>query len=296
MKLEDESFLFVALQTYKTIINKGDRVMIKGLKFILVISVFIFGISIFSGCKENKTTDTYSQIKAKGEIIVGMDDTFVPMGFRDAKGNIVGFDVDFATEAAKRMGLKVKFQPIDWSMKESELNAGNIDLIWNGYTITDERKKKVSFTNYYLGNRQIIVTLAKTNINSKADLKSKKVGTQNGSSSLDAINKEPKIVASFSEGQPVLFDTNNEAFMDLEAGRCDAIVVDEILARYYIKQRGCEKYKVLNENFGEEEYSVGVRKNDVQLLSDLNKAMDDMKKDGTANEICQKWFGEKLIK
>jgi polar amino acid transport system substrate-binding protein len=181
-------------------------------------------------------------------------------------------------------------------MKETELNTGNIDLIWNGYTITEERKEKVAFTKPYLENKQIIITLADSNINSKSDLAGKVVAAQNGSSSLDAINNEPEVATTFRDGAPVLFDTNNEALMDLEAKRTEAVVADEILARYYIAERGQEKYKVLSEDFGKEEYGIGIRKDDTELLEKVEKAMDDMRKDGTFAKISEEWFGENIGK
>jgi polar amino acid transport system substrate-binding protein len=181
-------------------------------------------------------------------------------------------------------------------MKETELNTGNIDVIWNGYTITDERKEKVAFTKPYLENRQVIITLANSSIKNKKDLGDKAVAAQNGSSSVDAINKEPEIVSSFKNGEIILLDTNNDAFMDLESGRVDAVVADEILARYYMNQRGVEKYAVLAEDFGKEEYGIGIRKSDAQLLVSIEKALDDMRNDGAAADISVKWFGENIIK
>ncbi|MDU4472116.1 MAG: amino acid ABC transporter substrate-binding protein [Clostridium perfringens] len=212
-----------------------------------------------------------------------MDDTFVPMGFKNEKRDIVGFDVDLAKEAFKRMNLKVIFQPIDWSMKETELTNGNIDLIWNGYTMTPEREKKVAFTNSYLKNRQVIVTLSNSNINTLKDLKGKTITTQDGSSSLDTLFENQKLTKSFKNGEPVLFDSFNDCFMDLEAGRSDAVVCDEILAQYYI-------FKL-----GEESYSIGLRKNS-NLIDPLNKTLEDMKEDGTIAKISNKWFGKDLEK
>lgn len=252
----------------------------------------------FGGCskKENKGEEGFDKIKENGYVVIGIDDSFVPMGYKNDKGEVVGFDVDLAKEAVKRIGLQAKFQSIDWSMKETELNSKNIDLIWNGYTITNERREKVEFTKPYLENKQVIITLANSNINTKKDLVGKKVGTQNGSSSLDAINKEPEVVKVLNGGSPILFDTNNEALMDLEAGRTEAVVADEILARYYIKKRGEAKYRILKEDFGKEEYGVGVRKQDKELSSKLNNALDDMKKDGTSSKISKKWLGKDIIK
>lgn len=271
------------------------------IKLLRIVALFLLLLSqSFSliGCS-NKTitsTDSFSKIKDRGFIIVGLDDTFAPMGFKNEKGEIVGFDVDLAKEVFKRMGLNVKFQSIDWSMKETELNSNNIDVIWNGYTITDERKEKVAFSKPYLANRQLIIALSSSNISSKKDLKDKNVAAQSGSSSLDAINKEPDVASTFNGGQPILFDNNNDAFMDLETGRVDAIVVDEILARYYIKERGIDKYKILEDDFGKEDYGIGIRKNDFTLLNLIDNTLEKMKIDGTSEDISKKWFQANIIK
>lgn len=256
----------------------------------LLISIVILSILIF-GCSSKKIETK----KDSNTVIIGMDDTFVPMGFKNEKGDIVGFDVDLAKEAFKRMNLKVIFQPIDWSMKETELTNGNIDLIWNGYTMTPEREKKVAFTNSYLKNRQVIVTLSNSNINTLKDLKGKTVTTQDGSSSLDTLFERPKLTKSFKNGEPVLFDSFNDCFMDLEAGRSDAVVCDEILAQYYIFKNDPSKFHVLTEDLGEESYRIGLRKNS-NLIDPLNKTLEDMKEDGTIAKISNKWFGKDLEK
>lgn len=267
------------------------------LALILVVALFSMG-----GCGNNDVAeenndnelaaDSYTQLVERGYVIMGLDDTFAPMGFRDEKNELVGFDVDLAKEVFARLDLEVRFQPIDWTMKETELNSGNIDLIWNGYSITDERKEKVAFTDPYLQNKQIVITMADSEINTKADLAGKVVAIQNQSSAIDAVNTEPELVASFEGGEPVLFDTNNECFMDLEAGRSDAVVADEVLARYYIKLRGAENYQVLAEDFGDEDYGIGIRKTDVQLLEAVNNTLDEMRADGKYEEIYAKWFAE----
>ena len=181
-------------------------------------------------------------------------------------------------------------------MKETELNTGNIDAIWNGYTITEDRKEKVAFAKPYLANRQVIITLAGSDIKTKDDLAGKKVAAQNGSSSVDAVSKEVDILKSLDGGALILFETNNEALMDLEAGRSEAVVADEILARYYMKERGTEKYNVLKEDFGKEEYGIGFRKTDTELIKKVDEALDAMREDSTCAEISKKWFGENIVK
>lgn len=253
----------------------------------------ILGVMTFSflGCTQKSTTESTLD---KDTLIVGLDDAFAPMGFRDEKGEIVGFDVDLAKVMGERLDKEVTFQPIDWTMKEAELKSGNIDFIWNGYTITEDRKEKVDFSTPYLKNSQVIVTLADSKIKTKADLKGKKVGAQNESSAVTAMEKEADLYASFDGGNAITFEDNNQALMDLEAGRVDAIVADEILVRYYIQLKGAEKFNVLEENFGEEEYGVGIKKGDTKMVEAFNKALKEMKDDGTMKEISEKWFGEDI--
>lgn len=262
--------------------------------------VAVMGISMIGCGSTSKSASSSSQGNAestldKDELIIGLDDTFVPMGFKDESGELCGFDVELAKAVGEKLNKKIKFQAIDWSMKETELSGGNIDLIWNGYSINDERKEKVEFSKPYLNNTQIIVTLSESDINSKADLKGKKVGAQNQSTAVDAVEAEKNVMDTFDGGKLVTFEDNNQALMDLEAGRLDAIVVDEILARYYIKQRGEEKYKILTENFGDEQYGVGIRKGDTKFVEAFNKALDEVIADGTAGEISKKWFDEDIV-
>ncbi|EGT3616841.1 amino acid ABC transporter substrate-binding protein [Clostridium perfringens] len=254
----------------------------------LLFSILIFS-TILYGCSSKKIENK----RDENTVVVGIDDTFVPMGFMDEKGDIVGFDIDLAKEAFKRMNLKVVFQPIDWSMKETELNNGNIDVIWNGYTRTSERAEKVAFTKPYLKNRQVIVTLSDSKLKTLGDLKGKTVTTQDGSSSLDVLFKRPELTKTFKGGEPVLFDSFNDCFMDLEAGRSDAVLCDEILAQYYISKKDSNKFHVLSEDLSEESYSIGLRK-DSNLLDSLNTTLDEMKNDGTITNISKKWFGKDL--
>ena len=230
--------------------------------------------------------------KKKKKLVIGLDDHFPPMGFRDDKNNLVGFDIDMAREAAKRMKKEVEFKPIDWSAKEAELNGKRVDMLWNGFTITEARKEKVAFSKPYMENRQVLVVVADSPIKTKADLVGKSVGLQDGSSSLDAVSKEP-ISKQFKEIKK--YADNIAAFMDLKAGRTQAIVLDEIVARYYIAKKANE-YKVLTDNFGTEEYGVGMRKEDKELVTQLQKALDEMKKDGTSAKISEKWFGTNIVK
>ncbi|MDR0879196.1 MAG: amino acid ABC transporter substrate-binding protein [Clostridioides sp.] len=256
----------------------------KKLGMLLTILVLVTGMA---GCS---TTANQDKGKDDKTVVVGFDNTFVPMGFLDDKGETVGFDVDLAKEAFKRIDKEVKFQAIDWSMKETELNAGNVDVLWNGYTVTEERKKQVNFTEPYLQNKQIIVAMKNSNIDSKIDLKGKEVGTQQGSSSVEAIEADKEFQTSLKDGKPVLYDTFDKALRDLEVGRTTAVVGDEVLIRYYISQKGTDDYKVLDDNLGLEDYAVGTAKKNKELADKIDGALKEMKDDGTYDTIYKKWF------
>jgi len=241
--------------------------------------------SLIVGCSSANTASEDKQL------VIGIDDKFAPMGFRDEKNEIVGFDIDYAKAAAAKMGKEAVFQPIDWSAKESELNSGRIDLIWNGYTITDVRKDKVLFTKPYLKNAQVIVTLADSGLTKLADLADKNVGLQKLSSAADALNANPikEKIKTVSE-----FPDNVLALTDLKTGRIDAVIIDEIVARYYMTKEA-NTYKILDESLAPEEYGIGVKKGNEELLNALQKALDELNQDGTAAEISKKWFGEDKV-
>ena len=250
---------------------------------------------LLSGCGAKSGADkSLEQIKAKGVFVVGLDDAFPPMGFREKGSNeIVGFDIDLAKKAAEKLGVKVEFKPVAWDGIILSLNKGDIDVIWNGLTITPEREKQIAFSKPYLDNRQIIVVKTASKIQTKAELKGKTVGLQLGSSSENALNADKETAKSLKDVKK--YSDNQLALLDLEAGRVDAVIVDEIVGRYNIaKKTGV--YRVLSDNVGTEMYGVGFRKNDASFAAALDKALDDMKKDGSADAISKKWFGEAIIK
>lgn len=248
---------------------------------ILIISVIF---SIVTGCSKSKE-------KEGDMLVIGIDDKFAPMGFRDEKNEIIGFDIDYAKATSEKMGTKVKFQPIDWATKESELSSGRIDLIWNGYTITDERKNKVLFTKPYLKNAQVIVTLSNSKTSKLSDLEGKVVGLQSLSSAVDALNTNS---ISSKIKKTTEFADNVSALNDLKNGRLDAVIIDEVVINYYMtKEKGT--FKILDESLSPEQYAVGVKKGNTDLLEKLQKALDTMIEDGTAAKISKKWFGEDKV-
>ncbi len=228
---------------------------------------------------------------AAKKLIVGLDDDFPPLCFRDEHGNLVGHDIDMAREVAKRMNMKIEFEIIDWSAKETELANRNIDAIWGGLTITEERKKNILFSSPYMQNHQIVIVDGASPIQNKSDLKDKVVGLEDGSTSIDALNSDKQLAQSM-RGIKV-FANNAVAMKELDIGRLDAVMVDEVVGRYYASKNP-GKYRILDDNFGGEEYGVGLRLQDTALLADLEKALASMHADGTAKRIYAHWFEQHL--
>lgn len=265
--------------------------------FVVLLTIILALALAFTGCAQKPADpvagDTsWKDIQTKGYMVVGLDDSFPPMGFRDEKGEIVGFDIDMAKRAAEVMGIEAKFQPVVWAGIIMELNNKNIDLVWNGMTITAERQEAINFTKPYLANRQIIVVQKDSAINSKADLAGNKIALQAGSSAVGAVKSDEATYNSL-DGM-VEFPNNTEALLDLAAGRVSAVVVDEIVGRYYIAKKP-DLYRVLEDNFGDEEFGIGIRKSDDAFRAELQKAIDTMITDGSAKEISEKWFGEDIV-
>ena len=188
---------------------------------------------------------------------VGFDAEYPPYGYMDDEtGDYTGFDLELAQEVAKRLGLEYKAQPIAWDSKDMELESGNIDCIWNGFTMTG-REDDYTWTEPYMANQQVFVVANDSDINSQADLAGKIVEVQADSSAEAALKEAPELTATFKE----LLTTAdyNTAFMDLEQGAVDAIAMDVIVAGYQIQQRNAD-FKILDDSVSEEEYGVGLRR------------------------------------
>ena len=232
-----------------------------------------------------------SAVKAKGTLVLGLDDAFPPMGFRNDDNQIVGYDIDLAREVARRLGVKLAPQAIDWNAKEQELNTGKIDCIWNGFTITEERKQAMLFTAPYLRNAQVVVVKKGSGFATLASLKGKKVGLQAGSSAAEALAGAKDFKASLAE--VVEFKDNLTALMDLEIKGVDAVVMDLILANDNIKRSG-KPYVILGETLAPEVFGVGFRKGDVALRDAVQGALQAMAADGTLATLTKQWFGSDI--
>ena len=248
-------------------------------------------ITVVSCSKKQDSKDSLEAIKAKGTFILGLDDSFPPMGYRDENNEIVGFDIDVAKEVTKRMGVKLVTQPINWDVKELELTSGAIDCIWNGLTLTEERKRAMACSEPYLANAQVVVVRNNGEIKSLSDLKGKKIGVQAGSSAQEAIDGAPDFKKSLKE--IVEFKENVTALNDLEFGNLDGVVMDLVVAGYSITQ-GKKPLVILDETLAPEEYGIASSRKNKSLRDKVQKTLLEMQADGTVAKISTKWFGSDI--
>ncbi|MGT2749892.1 amino acid ABC transporter substrate-binding protein [Streptococcus orisasini] len=260
-----------------------------------VFLAFLAAVTLIAcGKKDTNAKDNWKKFESKKTITVGFDNTFVPMGFKDKNGKNVGFDVDLANAVFAEYGIKVKWQPINWDLKETELKNGKIDLIWNGYSKTKERACKVSFTEPYMKNDQVLVAKKSSGIASFADMKGKALGAQSGSSGYDAFTANPKLLKDIvKDNDATQYETFTQAFIDLKNDRIDGLLIDRVYANYYLKQeQELDNYNIIKGKYASEDFSVGVRKSDKTLVKKINQAFEKLYKDGKFQDISQKWFGE----
>ena len=258
--------------------------MKKLLFIILLCSLSIFIVS----CK--KDTQKTNNTVTNNTLIVGLDDTFPPMGFRDENNNIVGFDIDLAKEVAKRLNMNITLQPIDWASKELELNTGRITCIWNGLSKDPARAEAMTLTKPYVANRMVIIVNSSSNIKTKDDLKGKKVGLQAGSTAVKALEKDP----ISSQVKQAAYENNILALTDLSINRIDAVIMDEIVGRY-VMSKGGSSYKILDDSLDEEFYVIAFKKGNTELANKVESTLQDMINDGTAGKISKKWFNQDIL-
>ncbi len=239
---------------------------------VAVVAIFAFG---GSGVKNDENT-----------LVVGFDAEFPPYGYMDDKGEYVGFDLDLAQEVCDRNNWTLVKQPINWDNKDTELNSGSIDCIWNGFTING-RENNYTWSEPYIDNKQVVVVKGSSGISSLADLKGKNVEAQTDSSALAALQDNKTLSDGFGKLTEVA--DYNTAFMDLESGACDAIAMDIGVAQYQINTKGSDKYIILDEQISSEQYGVGFKKGNTELKDKIQATLDEMYADGTVDKIAEKY-------
>ena len=264
------------------------------LGFLTLVGMAVMSLAGCTQLASNPKVDNWDKYQQQKSITVGFDNTFVPMGFEEKNGNYAGFDIELAKYVSKKLGIQVHFQPIDWDMKETELQNGTIDAIWNGYSATDERREKVAFTIPYMQNTQILVVKKTSGIHSVEDMTGKVLGAQNGSSGMLDFEEHPEVLKNRVKGGDAdQYQSVNEAIIDLKNDRIDALLIDRVYADYYLTTEGiADEYDTIPSGFESESFAVGVRPADKKLLEALNQAFKELYQEGVFQQISQKWFGE----
>ena len=249
----------------------------------LVVSTVSAGVFDFFGGGNNSGAVANND----NTLIVGFDANFPPYGFSVGRGEYMGFDLDLAQEVCNRNNWTLVKQPIDWSAKDSELNSGAIDCIWNGFSING-RENDYTWSNPYINNKQVFVVKSDSNINSFADLKGKNVEVQKGSSVSSALKGDNKTLAD-TFGRMVEVADYNSAILDLKVGHCDAVILDSGVAQYQVNSGNNSGLKIINVTVLSEQYGIGFKLGNTQLKDQVQKTLDEMYADGTVSKIAENY-------
>lgn len=254
----------------------------KRIKGIIIVSMMMLSLV---GCSGNKAKGVDDKT-----LTVGFDQNFPPMGFVGDDGEFTGFDLELAAEVADRLDMKLELQPIAWDAKDMELSSGNIDCIWNGFTVNG-REDSYTWTESYMENKQVFVVKADSGITSIAELAGKTIVVQVDSSAEAALKDMPELVDSF--GDYMTASDYNTSLMDLGAGAVDAVAMDVIVASYQIEKRG-DNFIILEETLAAEEYGVGFLLGNEELRDKVEITLKEMAADGKLAEVSEKWFGSDI--
>ena len=242
------------------------------------------------GDTSKEETASFEEKQEGDTFTVGFDQNFPPMGFVGDDGEYTGFDLDLAKEVCKRQGWEFVPQPIAWETKDATLNSGEIDCIWNGFTMNG-REDEYTWSDPYLDNQQVFVVRSDSGIESEEDLAGKIVDVQTESSAQAALDDNPELADTFGTLQVIPdYDTG---FMELESGAVDAVAMDIVVASYQIESRGAD-FTILDESIASEEYGIGFAKGNEALRDTVQATLEEMAADGTMAEISEKWFGEDI--
>ena len=254
---------------------------------IVVVALACFGVAALAGCDGGQSSSQSSDKSSdsKTTLIVGFDSAYPPYGFVGDDGQYTGFDLDLAQEVANRNGWDYKAEPVDWDAKDALLGSGQINCIWNGFTI-EGREDNYTFSEPYMLNEQVIVVKKDSGITSLSDLAGKTVVTQADSAALDVLEGDKKDVADTFKSLQTLPDYNN-AFMQLESGMVDAVACDLSIAQYQIAAKP-DAYQQLDP-LSSEHYAVGFKKGDDALAAKVTSTLKDMYNDGTVEKLIEKY-------
>ena len=253
----------------------------------LVTTLIITAVASITGCSfTTPTADTLAEVKKKGVLIAGVKNTLPPFGYIDEKtGNMIGYDIDFVTALANKLGVRIELKPATPANRIELLLAGDVDIIAATMTKTPERSKQIDFSHTYFFTGQKFITV-KGSVNKQADLDGKRISTAKGSTS------ELNVKKALPAATLLTFEDYPQAFLALQQGEVQAVTTDEaILAGMLAKSPQKDKFEIPNLQLSEEPYGLGMRKGDKKFVDFVNKTILEMEKSGEARKIFDKWFG-----
>ena len=261
-------------------------------RLLAVVMAVVMAIALCAPALGEAGDNSLDALKARGKLILGMDDKFPPMGFRNEAGELIGFDVDLARAVCERLGVELELQTIEWSSKELELSSGNIDCIWNGMSRTAEREESMTLSLDYMNN-QMVFLCNNAAFASRDDLAGKVVAVQSGSFADDLIND-----ASFGDLKATLGEVRGYpdyimAIMDMQNGNVDAVLIDLVVANYRIAGFADDTLFTMDPLM-DDLFCIGFRKGEVQLRDAIDETMVSMQADGSLGRIAEVWFGENI--
>lgn len=241
-----------------------------------------------SGADASASSDDKSA-SATMKLIVGFDSAYPPYGYVGDDGSYTGFDLELAQEVGKRVGWEVQLEPIDWDAKDTLMNSGAINCIWNGFTI-EGREDDYTFSEPYMLNAQVVVVKKGSGISDLAGLAGKAVITQTDSAAYDVLAGEDAaqadVAATFASLETI--GDYNTAFMQLETGAVDAVACDLSIAAYQLAAKP-DAYEQLSEQLSSEHYAVGFKKGDEASATQVTDTLKAMDKDGFVKDLCDKY-------
>ena len=245
------------------------------------------------GGSSNSGSGSASTGKVEGaavtkKLVVGFDQEYPPYGFKGDDGEYTGFDLDLAQAVADKQGWKVKLEAIDWDAKDTLLNSGAINCIWNGFT-KEGREGQYTFSKSYMLNEQVIVVKKDSGISDWKGLDGKTVVTQTDSAAQDVLEgDQKKLTATFAGGEVQTIGDYNTAFMQLESGAVDAVACDLSIAAYQLAAKP-DAYTQLKKPLSKEHYAVGFKKGDKKTAKAVNESLKELYADGTVQQLCEKY-------
>ena len=251
----------------------------------MILTVTVAG-ALLVGCgQKQESLNSLEAVQKAGKLTIGLDDSYPPMEFRDSKNNLVGFDVDLGNEIGKKLGVTTEYTTTDFNGILLALTSSKFNIILSGMSITDKRKESIDFSDaYVMGGQVVAIKKGNTSIKSLEDLKGKVVACQLGSTG-DTAATAMKGLKEIKR-----YDKITEAFQELSVGRVDAVIMDAQVGGYYVAKKPGE-YDVLKDVITEEPMGIGFKKEDKELRAAVQKALDELKADGTLSKLSEKWFG-----